>query len=367
MAPAPPEMWATGGLVSGRSRAAGLPSSAQPLQVVHRHVTSRGPLSSVWPLQPVEGQLRSTRVLPAGTTRSPSSWVSAPMAPCHRNRPRQRASRHSALTMVFSRRRPFRPSVTSVGHMRGPGPSVQQATLNGDSLTSQLTLLGGNARGSFVHSVKPGSEAERVGLREGHQLLVVRGQGAGRGGTARVPAAFPTSSTPCAQAGRWEDSRAGVHLGPCLGRASLMHTLAHTLAHTRGRGNERKWAAAFALSSAELVAVWGEVLCVPGGSPPTPAALRAVANSSVSLPSSWKAASEARSRASPSMRARRRRCTGPSRGAAALSNCSTRPTRKVRPRDILLPSSTPDMRGALDSILHSPICSVGGACRSWPR
>ncbi|XP_077614896.1 caspase recruitment domain-containing protein 11 isoform X1 [Crocuta crocuta] len=75
----------------------------------------------------------------------------------------------------FSLERPFRPSVTSVGHVRGPGPSVQQATLNGDSLTSQLTLLGGNARGSFVHSVKPGSEAERVGLREGHQLLVLEG------------------------------------------------------------------------------------------------------------------------------------------------------------------------------------------------
>lgn len=71
--------------------------------------------------------------------------------------------------------RPFRPSVTSVGHVRGPGPSVQHTTLNGDSLTSQLTLLGGNARGSFVHSVKPGSLAEKAGLREGHQLLLVRG------------------------------------------------------------------------------------------------------------------------------------------------------------------------------------------------
>ncbi|XP_036683363.1 caspase recruitment domain-containing protein 11 isoform X1 [Balaenoptera musculus] len=75
----------------------------------------------------------------------------------------------------FSLERPFRPSVTSVGHVRGPGPSVQHTTLSGDSLTSQLTLLGGNASGSFVHSVKPGSLTEKAGLREGLQLLLLEG------------------------------------------------------------------------------------------------------------------------------------------------------------------------------------------------
>ncbi|KAF7469514.1 Hypothetical predicted protein [Marmota monax] len=75
----------------------------------------------------------------------------------------------------FSLERPFRPSVTSVGHVRGPGPSVQHTTLNGDTLITQLTLLGGNARGSFIHSVKPGSLAEKAGLREGHQLLLLEG------------------------------------------------------------------------------------------------------------------------------------------------------------------------------------------------
>ncbi|ELV11010.1 Caspase recruitment domain-containing protein 11 [Tupaia chinensis] len=72
----------------------------------------------------------------------------------------------------FSLERPFRPSVTSVGHVRGPGPSVLHTTLNGDGLITQLTLLGGNARGSFIHSVKPGSLAEKAGLHEGHQLLL---------------------------------------------------------------------------------------------------------------------------------------------------------------------------------------------------
>ncbi|OWK11018.1 hypothetical protein Celaphus_00007354 [Cervus elaphus hippelaphus] len=72
----------------------------------------------------------------------------------------------------FSLERPFRPSVTSVGHVRGPGLSVQHTTLSGDGLISQLSLLGGNASGSFVHFVKPGSLAEKAGLREGHQLLL---------------------------------------------------------------------------------------------------------------------------------------------------------------------------------------------------
>lgn len=52
----------------------------------------------------------------------------------------------------------------------------------------------------------------------------------------------------------------------------------------------------------------------------------------VSLTSSWKAASEARGRASPWTRARRRRRTGPSSDAAARSHCTTRSTRKVRAR-----------------------------------
>ncbi|XP_023569199.1 caspase recruitment domain-containing protein 11 isoform X1 [Octodon degus] len=75
----------------------------------------------------------------------------------------------------FSLERPFRPSVTSVGQVRGPGPLVQHATLSGDGLVTQLTLLGGNARGSFVHAVKQGSLAEKAGLHQGHQLLLLEG------------------------------------------------------------------------------------------------------------------------------------------------------------------------------------------------
>lgn len=76
--------------------------------------------------------------------------------------------------------------------MRGPGPLVQHTTLNGDGLITQLTLLGGNARGSFIHSVKPGSLAERAGLREGHQLLLVRDRGGKLwGGHSRGLATLP--------------------------------------------------------------------------------------------------------------------------------------------------------------------------------
>lgn len=84
-----------------------------------------------------------------------------------------------------------------MGHVRGPGPSVQHTTLAGDSLISQLTLVGGNARGCFIHSVKPGSLAEKAGLHEGHQLLLVRGWVLGTGGsTAQCPPCLSLCSLP---------------------------------------------------------------------------------------------------------------------------------------------------------------------------
>lgn len=69
--------------------------------------------------------------------------------------------------------RPFRPSVTSVGRIRSSCHTIQRVTLNGDSLNSEITLLGGNDKGSFISSVKTGSPAEKAGLREGHQILLV--------------------------------------------------------------------------------------------------------------------------------------------------------------------------------------------------
>lgn len=154
-------------------------------------------------------------------------------------------------------RRPFRPSVTSVGQARGPGPtvqpSVQHTTLSGDSLTSQLTLLGGNASGSFVHSVKPGSLAEKAGLHEGLQLLLVRAGPGGGGSRGLSPCPTPT---PCIQLGPApRPGRGGKVEGPLLARSpspasppplltcvsgACAHAGAHGPAHVCGRGVDRR-------------------------------------------------------------------------------------------------------------------------------
>ncbi|XP_010217022.1 PREDICTED: caspase recruitment domain-containing protein 11 [Tinamus guttatus] len=81
----------------------------------------------------------------------------------------------SSIFRKFSLERPFRPSVTSVGRIRNSCYTIQRVTLNGDSLNSEITLVGGNDKGSFISSVKTGSLAEKAGLREGHQLLLFEG------------------------------------------------------------------------------------------------------------------------------------------------------------------------------------------------
>ncbi|EMP30598.1 Caspase recruitment domain-containing protein 11, partial [Chelonia mydas] len=81
----------------------------------------------------------------------------------------------SSIFRKFSLERPFRPSVTSVGRIKNSCHTIQRVTLNGDSLNSEITLLGGNDKGTFISSVKLGSLAEKAGLREGHQLLLLEG------------------------------------------------------------------------------------------------------------------------------------------------------------------------------------------------
>uniref|UniRef100_A0A8C9FDZ6 Caspase recruitment domain family member 11 n=1 Tax=Pavo cristatus TaxID=9049 RepID=A0A8C9FDZ6_PAVCR len=81
----------------------------------------------------------------------------------------------NSIFRKFSLERPFRPSVTSVGRIRNSCHTIQRITLNGDTLNSEITLIGGNDKGSFVSSVKSGSLAEKAGLREGHQLLLLEG------------------------------------------------------------------------------------------------------------------------------------------------------------------------------------------------
>uniref|UniRef100_A0A8C5SPB6 Caspase recruitment domain family member 11 n=1 Tax=Laticauda laticaudata TaxID=8630 RepID=A0A8C5SPB6_LATLA len=61
------------------------------------------------------------------------------------------------------------------GRLHNVFHAVQQIVANGDTLSSEISLLGGNIKGSFVHSVKVNSTAEKAGLREGYQLLLVEG------------------------------------------------------------------------------------------------------------------------------------------------------------------------------------------------
>uniref|UniRef100_H9GE08 Caspase recruitment domain-containing protein 11 n=1 Tax=Anolis carolinensis TaxID=28377 RepID=H9GE08_ANOCA len=81
----------------------------------------------------------------------------------------------NSIFRKFSLERPFRPSVTSVGRLHNTFHAVQQIIVNGDTLGSEITVLGGNIKGNFVKSVKMYSLAEKAGLREGHQLLMVEG------------------------------------------------------------------------------------------------------------------------------------------------------------------------------------------------
>ncbi|KAJ6651135.1 hypothetical protein lerEdw1_000775 [Lerista edwardsae] len=81
----------------------------------------------------------------------------------------------NSIFRKFSLERPFRPSVTSVGRLHNTLRAVQCVVVNGDTLSSETTLVGGNARGCFVNSVKLDSMAEKAGLQEGHQLLLVEG------------------------------------------------------------------------------------------------------------------------------------------------------------------------------------------------
>lgn len=69
--------------------------------------------------------------------------------------------------------RPFRPSLSSFSRISSSLKPVQELSLPGDNLLKDISLVGGNESGIFISSVQPGSIAEKVGLREGHHLLLV--------------------------------------------------------------------------------------------------------------------------------------------------------------------------------------------------
>ncbi|XP_061740973.1 caspase recruitment domain-containing protein 11 isoform X5 [Nerophis ophidion] len=72
--------------------------------------------------------------------------------------------------------RPFRTSLSSVSGTASTLKPVQEFTLISDHLLKDITLVGGNEIGIFISSVQPGSVAEKIGLREGHHLLLLEGR-----------------------------------------------------------------------------------------------------------------------------------------------------------------------------------------------
>lgn len=50
---------------------------------------------------------------------------------------------------------------------------VLSISFQGEALLSQLTLIGGNKTGVFVHQVKEGSPAQNVGISPGGQIVEV--------------------------------------------------------------------------------------------------------------------------------------------------------------------------------------------------
>ncbi|KAM6913577.1 caspase recruitment domain-containing protein 11 [Lycodopsis pacificus] len=75
----------------------------------------------------------------------------------------------------LSMERPFRPSLSSFSRISASLKPVQELSLLGDNLLRDITLVGGNHSGIFISAVQPGSIAEKVGLREGHHLLLLEG------------------------------------------------------------------------------------------------------------------------------------------------------------------------------------------------
>ncbi|XP_075036000.1 caspase recruitment domain-containing protein 11 isoform X2 [Mixophyes fleayi] len=81
----------------------------------------------------------------------------------------------NSIFRKLSLERPFRPSVTSTGRIRSTSHLIQHATVDGDNLMMEISLIGGNERGIFISYVKPGSGAEKACLKEGYQLLLLDG------------------------------------------------------------------------------------------------------------------------------------------------------------------------------------------------
>lgn len=79
---------------------------------------------------------------------------------------RRKCSERCLLDLVFLLARSLVVQLTSMGHPSNPSPQKK-------SLGADISILGGNRTGIYVQWVKPGSQVEDAGLREGCRLIEV--------------------------------------------------------------------------------------------------------------------------------------------------------------------------------------------------
>ncbi|XP_026550702.1 caspase recruitment domain-containing protein 10 [Notechis scutatus] len=108
-------------------------------------------------MEDLTGSINTT----ASSARSPSSsssaYTRAKSEACLSNDCNQHAFARRSVMMHLS----------NSGSLSVPGPQSR-------GLTGDISILGGNRTGIYIHWVKPGSEAEKAGLREGCRLLELR-------------------------------------------------------------------------------------------------------------------------------------------------------------------------------------------------
>ncbi|NXS28915.1 CAR10 protein, partial [Pomatostomus ruficeps] len=79
----------------------------------------------------------------------------------------RKGSKLQVSDLAFLLARSLVVQLTSVGHPSNPSPQEKR-------LRADISILGGNRTGIYVQWVKPGSQAEKAGLREGCRLIELR-------------------------------------------------------------------------------------------------------------------------------------------------------------------------------------------------
>ncbi|NWT53884.1 CAR10 protein, partial [Erythrocercus mccallii] len=85
----------------------------------------------------------------------------------HRGLAVRKGSKPQLPDLAFLLARSLVVQLSSVGHPSNPSPQEKR-------LRADISILGGNRTGIYVHWVKPGSQAEKAGLREGCRLIELR-------------------------------------------------------------------------------------------------------------------------------------------------------------------------------------------------